>query len=214
MKKNTRQEHNQIPFDKVYSTFRQEIYLANGIVLTGYSKRINRVERNNRAHLLSNWILRSLRDGYLDEKNSSKTELDHILYTNNLTNEPLLRLWYSSHEWLCIKDDQTLALPQIKYLTQFLNRFYTLKRAGKTPDYILKELYVNTKTKSINYLSVDQPRFLTEEDLVNYTLMLLETKDIPAGEIEAFFLQYREKYFNKGLPAINTQSLVEKFKIK
>ncbi len=73
---------NEPVWDRAHSTFLRIIYLMNGYTLVGYSKKVGRNEKQDKIDLLTNWILRDLKNGYLDRAttNPKITPLDRIEY--------------------------------------------------------------------------------------------------------------------------------------
>ena len=180
-------------WDKAHSTFVREIFLKNGTRLTGYSKRVGRNERRDKIDLLTNWMLRDLKNGYLDKSttNPKITALDHIEYffTTEGSPEPIVNLYYEFPEWTNMRSLEN------KKLVKFINRFYELIRKGKNPSEISNELEIRTRATNQNLLDVTLRRFSNMIDLNAYVLRLKNESDFPSGAIDHFYIKYKETHF-------------------
>src|SRR6478609_1004442 len=91
-------------WDKTNSTYMRIIYLRNGYTLTGYSKKYLQSERRDKIDLLTNWILRDFKAGYLDKAtlNPKITPVNRIEYFIKYQNEyqPVINLDYEGPEWI------------------------------------------------------------------------------------------------------------------
>jgi hypothetical protein len=109
-------------WDKANSTYMRIIYLSNGVNLTGYSKKYMQNERRDKIDLLTNWMLRDFKNGYLDKRTSNQkiTTLDHIEYfiKQNDSYHPIINLYYDFPEWINHK-----WMDQKKFF-YFIKRFY------------------------------------------------------------------------------------------
>ena len=178
--------YNNSGWDANNSTYMQRIILKNEKTLTGFSKRIGFSEAKNKRKVIQNWILRSFRDGYLDEDNSRRDsaicieyywkndvkvwELAFIVYQNRV-------VWESS--W------------QNKDFEKFMYRFFELKKQKISP---YEKLYSSAKSKPSNPLDLSKFRHRRLEDFRNYCIDLLRKNVVPLGEIKHFYIQYVNKY--------------------
>lgn len=184
---------NEPVWDKAHSTFVRIIYLKNGYNLTGYSKKVGRNERRDKIDLLTNWILRDLKNGYLDKctTNGKITPTDRIEYHLKAgdTIEPIFNLYYDFPEWINSKWLEN------KKLVSFINRFYTLIRKGANPTTIVNELEVRTRAPKQDPLDVSVRRFSNMIDLNTYIIHLRSGSDIPTEAINHFYNKYKEMHF-------------------
>ena len=189
----TKPIHNEPVWDKAHSTFVRIIYLKNGYTLTGYSKKVGRNERRDKVDLLTNWILRDLRNGYLDKNttNNKITPIDRIEYylSRGGAMEQIFNLYYDFPEWI------TTRWLGNKKLVSFINRFYDLLRKGNDPTAIVNELEVRTRAPKLDPLDVSVRRFASVIDLNAYVIRLRSESDIPTEAIDHFYIKYKETHF-------------------
>lgn len=186
---------NEPVWDKANSTYMRVIYLKNGYTLMGYSKKCFRNERKDKIDLLTNWILRDLKSGYLNEKTArpgiTPTErIEYFLYRNQ-SYEPVISLYYSFPEWT-----NTRWMDQKKFFV-FIHRFYDMLRKNVSVPEIVNALEVRTRAQSQDLLDYSRPRFSTIPDLNAYIKKLKEDSDLSDEAIEHFYREYKQKYFNK-----------------
>jgi len=185
--------HNEPVWDKAHSTFIRIIYLQNGYTLTGYSKKVGRNERRDKVDLLTNWILRDFRNGYLDKNttNNKITPIDRIEYYTKRGEsiDPIFNLYYDFPEWINTKWLEN------KKLVSFINRFYSLLRKGNNPSAIVNELEVRTRAPKQDPLDVSVRRFSSMIDLNTYIIHLRSASDIPTEAINHFYNKYKETHF-------------------
>ncbi|MEP0366866.1 MAG: hypothetical protein ABJN36_11395 [Cyclobacteriaceae bacterium] len=182
-------------WDKIGSTYKQIIVFTSGKALVGFSKKIGFHERNDKIDLLTNWILRMYRDGYLNMKNPTRTEIDRIEYYNNLNGQHLMNLRYEYPEVLC--DDINLNNEYYKKLRVFINKFYDKVGTGVADHEIYRQLYVKTRKGKItnDLISIDQKRFENKDQLNLYARDLINIRKMPFGEVEHFVRKYCQKHF-------------------
>ena len=185
--------HNEPIWDKAHSTYVRTIYLTNGYTLTGYSKKVGRNERRDKIDLLTNWILRDLKNGYLDRKttNPKITPVDRIEYSfkRGDAQEPIINLYYDFPEWVNPK------WMDVKKMYVFINRFYEMLRNQLPPTSIANALEVRTRAQNQDPLDISIPRFSSMPDLNAYIYRLKNESSLPAEAIDNFYRKYREKYF-------------------
>jgi len=186
--------HNEPIWDKAHSTFMRVIYLRNGYTLTGYSKKVGRNERRDKIDLLTNWILRDLKNGYLDKSpsNTKITPLDRVEYFLAKGNayEPVLNLYYDFPEW------PNPSWMENRKLLTFINRFYGLIRKGLNPTAISNELEIRTRAPKHDPLDFSIRRFASMIDLNAYVVRLKTDSDLPADAVDNFYRRYKEIHFN------------------
>jgi hypothetical protein len=185
---------NNPVWDKANSTYMRLIVLANGVTLTGYSKKVARNERNDKTDLLTNWILRDYKNGYLNRrtKNEKITQLEYIDYFKQTDSEyePIIKLTYTHPEWL---NPQWM---ENRKLYVFINRFYDFIHKGKDESFIINALEVRSRTALQDPFNLTFNRFSTIRDLNAYIDKLTNQKDLSREAIQHFYRSYMEKYFN------------------
>ena len=190
----TREINNEPVWDKAHSTFVRVIYLQNGYTLTGYSKKVGRNERRDKIDLLTNWILRDLKNGYLDKltKNPKVTPTDRIEYyfKRGDSLEPIVNLYYEFPEWVDMKWTEQ------RKLVSFINRFYALLRKGVDPSAISNELEIRTRAPKQDPLDISIRRFASMIDLNAYVLRLRNESDLPKEAVDNFYSKYKEKHLS------------------
>lgn len=187
--------HNEPVWDKAQSTFMRVIYLQNGYTLTGYSKKVGRNERRDKIDLLTNWILRDLKNGYLDKQtaNSKITPLDRIDYFRKLPDgnyEAIVTLYYECPDWVEPKWMEN------QKLVSFITRLYILLRKGVNSIAIANELEVRTRAQRHDPLDYTIRRFASMVDLNAYVIRLKTSDRHPPEAIDHFYRQYKQKFFN------------------
>lgn len=192
--KTSQAKQNEPVWDKLNSTFIRIIYLKNGYTLTGYSKKVGRNERRDKVDLLTNWILRDFRNGYLDKNtlNSKITPLDNIYYSIQVEGriEPVIELFYDYPNWINLKWSSN------KKFFAFITRFYDMVHRQVPPSEIVNRLEVRTRAERFDPLDTSTPRLSSMRDL-NACVTRLRTEGNYSEEaIEAFYRKYKEKYFN------------------
>lgn len=184
---------NDPVWDKANSTYMRVIYLQNGYTLTGYSKKVGRNERQDKTDLLTNWVLRDLKSGYLDQQttNPKITPLDRIEYywKNNDSYSPIVNLYYSFPEWTNTQWTQN------KKFFSFINRFYGMLRNGASVSQIANALEIRTRSRGIDPLDISTPRFASISDLNAYVHLLGSKSDLSQEVIQDFYNKYKGKYF-------------------
>jgi hypothetical protein len=190
----TKQTNNEPVWDRAHSTFVRVIYLQNGYTLTGYSKKVGRNERRDKIDLLTNWILRDLKNGYLDKltKNPKITPTDRIEYyfKRGDSLEPIVNLYYEFPEWIDMKWTEQ------RKLVSFINRFYALVRKGVSPSAISNELEIRTRAPKQDPLDISIKRFISMIDLNAYVLRLRNESDLPKEAVDNFYSKYKEKHLS------------------
>jgi len=186
------QAFHQAQWDEAGSTWIQLIYFKNGKLMQGYSKRVNFDEKGNKISLLTNWILRMFKAGYLDRTNQDKTEIEYIEYfRNHIEPELVLRLYYDTYEIHCPDLQNNVSL------RKFLRTFYQYIEIGKTSDYIYTKLYDSKPVPFQNPLDLTKHRFIEPGLLFKYCRTLILDKKASVEETKAFYVQYLSKFFNQ-----------------
>lgn len=187
-------------WDKEGSTYHQDIYFTNGKFIEGYSKRLNHPEPNNKFTVLTNWILRTYRDGYLNEdKIGTKrpsgtfiTEVDTIVYYRNDFPDRV-KILSISYDYFQLHEEN-------EELEKFLNRFYEMKEKGIDPDKIFNSLYSNKKTAYVEPMEIPvQSAFSHPKFLMNYCISLYKKRTATKTQILEFFHNYMDRHFNTPL---------------
>lgn len=190
----TAKSQNEPIWDKKYSTYMRVIYLTNGYTLTGYSKKVGRNERRDKVDLLTNWILRDLKNGYLDRHTTNPriTPVDRIEYffkRGESEYEPIINLYYDFPEWVNPK------WMDFKKMHVFINRFYDMIRNQMSPTSIANALEIRTRAQSQDPLDISIPRFSSMPDLNAYIHRLKNESSLPGEAVDNFYRKYKEKYF-------------------
>jgi hypothetical protein len=184
MKKN---KFNSAEWDKINSTYIHEIKFKNGKVITGYSKKINNNERNDKIDDLTNRILRFWRDGYLNEHNNSKDEIEYMaFFLNKSETIPILTLTYTYP----VIDAPEFLTPKLE---KFLHNFYE----DKNEHNVFNKYYVHTQTRTIDKFDTSKKRFLTHNNLIDYCKQIVFKEPELRQETEDFYLSYKRLYFPK-----------------
>jgi hypothetical protein len=189
----TREMKNEPVWDKTHSTYLRIIYLKNGYTLTGYSKKVGRNERINKVDLLTNWILRDFKNGYLDKATTNPriTPVDRIEYYTKKGDayEPIVWLYYDYANWINPKWTEN------RKLVAFIERLYFLIQKGKDAAAISNELEIRTRAPKQDPLDISIKRFLNLNALNAYMIHLRSESDLPQESIDHFYRKYKEKYF-------------------
>lgn len=184
--------HNEPVWDKAHSTYMRIIYLKNGYTFTGYSKKVGRNERRDKVDLLTNWILRDLKAGYLDKHttNPKITPVDRIEYflKRGDAHEPVVNLYYDFPEWINSKWMDN------KKFFAFVNRFYSMLRSQASPTTIANALEIRTRAAAQDPLDISTPRFASMPDLNAYIYRLRNETDLSSEAVDNFYRKYKEKY--------------------
>lgn len=183
-------------WDKRDSTFMQRIFFTNGRVLTGYSKRMDHNESPDDLKVLRNWVLRMLRDGYLDKRNPQKTDIDRIEYYLNETQEHVFTLHYEYFE--CVNE----IFFNSKYyqpFVAFLEEFYRLINQGRSSQDIYSRLYLRARVKATDPLDFQKKRFTNPDQLKKYVQEMVSLKGYSSVEVDHFVLKYSQKHFGEAI---------------
>ena len=190
-----KQNKNEPVWDKAHSTFMRNIYCCNGYTFTGYSKKYTNNERRDKTDLLTNWILRDFKNGYLDKKttNPKITEIDRVEYfqKRNERYEPIVNLYYDFAEW----PDQKWM--DNKKFFAFIYRFYDMIRKGVDATAIVNALEIRTRASRFDPLYLEAPRFGSMNDLNAYVYKLRQEGKEEIEAVENFYRKYKEKYFTQ-----------------
>lgn len=192
--KTSQAKQNEPVWDKTHSTFIRIIYLKNGYTLTGYSKKVGRNERRDKIDLLTNWILRDFRNGYLDKNTTNPriTPLDRIEYSMQVDGrvESIVNLYYDYPDWVGTRWTTN------KKFYSFITRFYDMVVKQRSSSEILNRLEVRTRATKFDPLDASIPRFSSMRDLNACVSRLKSEGDLPEEAIDGFYRKYKEKYFN------------------
>jgi len=183
-----RPPYHKAPFDPDQSTYRQILLFPNGKTLTGYSKRKFYAEVQNKTNLLTNWICRNHRDGYLDERNDRRDTVDSIdyywknkkgIWVHSFTMYQNYPVWHDSS--------------QRHYLDSFFESFYDLKRKGEE---VYDHLYVvDSAHRSFDPLDLSKHSYKSINFLRSHCERIITKNIRELGEVKNFYIQYVEKYF-------------------
>jgi hypothetical protein len=180
-------------WDKENSTYMQIVQFKSGRSLAGFSKKIDFHERNDKVSLLTNWILRMLRDGYLDPSNTRVDPIECIEYYEVVTGEHLFNARYHTVE---IISENMYESEYYKPILKFLEIMYALIDQGKSAAKIYEKLYVRSRQKTFDPLDHTKKRFMNIGMLSKYAQDLVETGKAEVGAVENFVVKYSEMHFN------------------
>lgn len=179
-------DSNHGKFDSINSTYKHEIYLSNGKILTGYSKGLNLPELHDKDTLVQRVIRRLYGNGYLHKKSegTAKETLYIHFYLNQAADDEwfltLLPLDYQlSPEWI-----------NNEILVSFLKRFYEQVRSGVERKNLVKE------PRQRDLLSLNQ-KFSSTNELLDYCNQLEHKYGLPHGIVQNFYREYCKNHFNK-----------------
>ncbi|MCB0374783.1 MAG: hypothetical protein KDD04_02580 [Sinomicrobium sp.] len=177
-------------WDVFDSTYLQKIYLQNGNVLTGYSKRVGFAEKNDKQAVLINWIIRMHKAGYLDEfYPDAKRRIRSIEYC--LNHHPyqrlILCLFYNYYE--CMDSRWGVENREVIY---FLDNFYQAIKRGDI--HKVKALYIHKKTRFSDPFDLSQRRFITRKSLNAYCRQMIKSNTFTEEQAKSFYAKYTEKY--------------------
>lgn len=198
---NTRQKSKfaRGKWDKEKSTYMQVIKFQNGRDLAGFSAKIGFHERNDKLALIQNWILRMLRDGYLDRNNTTKDPIEGIEYYEVSTGVHLFTCYYTSVEYI---SQELIESDYWKPVIRFLDKMYTMVEQKKPVSEIYEKLYTHTRKNSHDPLDIEKKRFLDFGSLKRYALELVDSGRAEPGAVEHFVTKYSEKHFGQ-TPNVN-----------
>jgi hypothetical protein len=177
-------EANRDKWDPLHSTFKWNIYLANGKILTGYSKHSVSNERMDKDILLQKCIVRLYNAGYLHKKSlGTEKETDAIyFYDNQKLNEPhFLVMYMEAYELSDIQNTK---------LVKFMSRIYEMMEGKR--GYL--NLIDDDKAKTGDVLALDKPRFPDISSLNRYCAMLIKNNTREKSEVDHFYKRYKELY--------------------
>ena len=172
------------------STYIQQIWLWNGKVFTGYSKKNDFAEKNDKQALLINWIIRMHKVGYLDANHhDQRRKIDCIEYFVNRhpSKQEVLRLKYSHYE--CLNPAWGF---ENKEVIQFLDDFYDAMKTGDTTK--IKRFYIYKRTRFDDPFDLSAQRFITKKSLHEYCTRMMEQKKFSKEQAISYFNQYQEKF--------------------
>jgi hypothetical protein len=173
-------------WDRINSTYKHEIYLANGKKLDGYSKGLLTNEMQDKTVLLETIIVRLFNKGYLDPKRTLRIEFFFKAYLGD-SNEIAL---------LLRPTDYSLVHPKLitnERLVRFLQRFYDQMNRGKiiTKDLTDKPYRRNEQ----DIFSLNEKRFKSQTELLDF-IVKKSNEGFPDGQLQNFFFKYTEKYLS------------------
>jgi len=178
----------QSKWDESNSTYCQVIHFENGKSLQGYSKRVGFNEKNDKVALLTNWILRSMKIGYLDPNNPDKSEIICIeYYQNEIDGQNMfLRLYYNYYELAELQMEN-------KKLIRFLDAFYQMINDNIATSIICDKLHVKARAYKDNPLSIETHRYRDPMQLLRHCQRISNTID--PRDVLNFFHEYMSKFF-------------------
>lgn len=180
-------EENYGKWDSVNSTYKWHIHLANGKILTGYSKGLNVPEIIDKDTLLQKNIVRLFNNGYLNPKNMyqrKRTEKIDFFMNQEFADNPFLTLYQTTYESIDYQNDNTIS---------FLERFYTMIESGKE----VRNLVKTARKDFIPPDDLSRPRFSTPQRLQNFCNEMVRKGVWNKGRAKAFFHAYKEKFFHE-----------------
>lgn len=170
-------------FDSINSTYKHEILLHNGFVLTGYSKGLLSKEPQDKTVVLIKVILRLYNSGYLDKSVRIDFHLKDFL---NASHELVLTLYPRSYSF---GNNQKYTLNT--KLNTFLNKFYMQVKTGTVDTKSLIPTKIIQTEEEI--FSLQRRRFNSEPELLEF-IIKKKAEGYEDGLIMRFFYKYRERY--------------------
>lgn len=171
-------------FDPINSTYKHEIYLKNGKVLTGYSKGMLQNEMIDKTVLLEKVILRLVNNGYLQKERTERIDFYKKEFLQ--TDEIILSL--EPHSYVVTHDKYILD----QRLNTFLKRLYESLKSGQI---ITKDLVDKRSVyKEEDIFKMQSGRFANIDSLKEYCFKLIQS-GIVEGHVRTFFYKYSQQYF-------------------
>lgn len=173
---------NQGKFDPVNSTYRHEIYLSNGKILTGYSKGLNLPELADKDTLIQRVTVRLFRNGYLhpQSKGKSKETACIAFFTNHPVDPELIVFLYPKTYELATEELGN------SVLINFLDRFYEMIKTGAERTNLVK------LPRQRDVMSLDI-KFESHEQAIKYALSLTEKYGISHGLAKKWLREWLAK---------------------
>lgn len=173
-------------FDSINSTYKHEIFLKNGKILTGYSKGLLQTEMADKTVLLEKVIIRLINNGYLDGSKVSRIDFYLKSFLNNNDN-----LILSLEPLSYVVTDEKYILNE--RLNSFLKKLYMQLRTGKiiTQDIIHKRNLIFEQ----DIFSLKSKRFNDIDTLTDFCIK--KVKDgYEESQVKLFFYKYKSKFFS------------------
>lgn len=168
------------PWDPINSTYKQEIYFANGKKIDGYSCREGFEEVRDKKKLLINWVLRNYKAGYLDKESEKVArKIDMFWLPEGQTPVLIVSIKPTHIEWN--------PSSYRNYLDNFFTKFFKLIESGKNPYQIL---YIKSKSPSIQDLDYKIKRFFNKKNLRSFCIEQIQHKIHPSGQVKNYYQQY------------------------
>jgi hypothetical protein len=175
-------------FDPLNSTYKHEIYLTNGKLLTGYSKGLFHSEPADKTILLERVIVRLIRNGYLAPIRTNRIDffLNNYLGGNDVLVVSLYPYHYSLGEHKeVIADPRTF---------QFLKKLYDAINKGELITKDLQHKPVLSNEEII--FDIRKKRFQNDQELHEYIQKQLKN-GCEEGTVMNFYYKYRLKWFSE-----------------
>ncbi len=180
------------PPDQEGSTYVSHTYFkGNPKPLIGWSKKEEYPEKNDKKHLLTNWLIRLHRSGYLDPAHSVCKEVERVQFLINRSNKVIMtvRPLFTDYHSDLIENER------YKSLRQWMNEFHILIRKGATNRTITEALY-NGKIQIVNDLSLTRAKFADYDSLLLACQYYMGERRHEPSAIRHFFREYSIKYFD------------------
>lgn len=171
-------------FDAINSTYKNIIYLCNGVELTGYSKGLLWSECQDKTVLLERWLIRLVKLGYLEPHRTIKMDF----YYNHQMSAPELILSLNPANFSYGNNEKIVT--DVRLFT-FLNRLYEQIRQNNI---VTKSLQHKAQLISENDLySTAYKRFKSEKELIVFVQKMIASGE-NAEKVMNFYREYKDKY--------------------
>lgn len=171
-------------FDRNGSTYKHEIYLTNGITLTGYSKSLYYPEKQDKIVLLQDIILRLFHNGYFSKSDKI------IFYELDLFSKEKNEIFTLSPTGYSFGNLEKFVLND--RINSFITKFYAQLKANRVTD--------NIKNKAVSK-NEDELFSIATKRFPNYpTLIEFVNKCFKNGHSNEVVMQFYRKYTEKWLP--------------
>jgi len=174
-------------FDPINSTYKHQIYLINGKILTGYSKSKYYAEKQDKIVLLEDIVLRLYNKGYL-QPDKTKEIVFYSIDTLTRQSEEVITLTPKDYSF---GSNPKFTLNE--RLCQFFKRFYIQLNERK---FITKDIKHRPITQHEQQIfDLTRKRFATIEQLHEFVLKQFQN-GYPQGLVMGFYDQYRSKWLS------------------
>lgn len=169
-------------FDRNGSTYKHEIFLSNGIVLTGYSKSLYYPEKQDKIVLLQDIILRLYHNGYFNKSDKI------IFYELDLFSKDKLEIFTLTPTTYTFGSLEKFVLND--RINAFITKFYAHMKVNRVTDNIKNKGVSKTEEE---LFCIKQKRFSDFPTLIEFVNKCFKNghnKDV----VMHFYRQYTDKW--------------------